>query len=605
MPQKAKSRFPVNISVPALIPILLLVIVIVVFFPVCNFAFVNYDDNINIYENRFIIDFSLKNLLFFWQGPYEGLYIPIIYTVWGGLSKISELIWQVGLNFPPSSVYHSFNLLIHASNVLLIFIILRRCLKNDWASGTGALLFALHPVQVEAVAWATGLKDLLSSFFSLLAIWQYLLFITITGVDQPLKRKGHYCIAILCFVAAMLSKPSTVMLPLILAIIGYLLFSRKAKQLVLDLGPYLLCALPVIVITNFAQTEAHNVYSPQIWERFLIAGDAISFYIGKLFLPMMFGFDYGRTPQYILSQNWVYLSGLLPFLMTILLLWKFPKPWALTSTGLFASALLPVLGIIPFEFQAVSTVADRYLYLGMLGPALALGKLVLFTGKKSRYATIALLILLGLKSSMQVQTWQNSITFNTNAIQVNPQSSIAYVNLGIAFTEADRLQEATSAFQKSLTIANYYPHPYIYLADIFRKKEEFEQALHYYKIALEKTNVDSANVYFKIGLTFMDRSQNNEAISSFKKAIEMDPNFAEACNTLGTVYVLLNQLPEAKKWLQKAIDIAPAFAQALNNLSKVELQLNNIPAARDLANRAKSLGLDDPEYLQALQSTEK
>ena len=162
--------------------LVLLVVTTAVFWRVRTHDFINLDDNILVYKNKHFAPVSAENLWPLWQRPHEQIYIPLTYTVWAGLVKLAEVtpsetpaaapLSELSPRLDPS-VFHSFNLLLHVLNALLVFGIFRVLLKNDWAALAGALLFALHPVQVESVAWVAELKGLLSGFFGLLALWLY------------------------------------------------------------------------------------------------------------------------------------------------------------------------------------------------------------------------------------------------------------------------------------------------------------------------------------------------------------------------------------------------------------------------------------------------
>ena len=178
--------------------------VMVVFCRVCGYEFLDFDDNLNVYENPLLLHLSPANLLRFWLKPYEGLYIPLTYSLWAILAKFSVWIPAAdGKLFNPQ-LFHSANLLLHGANTIVLFCLLRLLVKKDWPAAAGALLFALHPVQVEEVAWVTGLKGVLSGFFSLLALWLYALHGS--SIQQvPGRWSRHYLLATLFFFAALLA----------------------------------------------------------------------------------------------------------------------------------------------------------------------------------------------------------------------------------------------------------------------------------------------------------------------------------------------------------------------------------------------------------------
>ena len=610
-----------------LIPIFLVLVVAVVFGRVCGADFVNYDDTINVYENERIIDFSWANFLHFWKGPYQGLYLPLTYTLWGLLAKLSALLPVGNGQALHPALFHAANLALHGLGVVVMFQLLRLTLKHDWAAAAGALLFAVHPVQVEAVAWVTGVKDVLSGLFSLLALWQYLSYAEAERTGRP-RRLVAYGLAGLFFLAALLSKPGAVGIPLVAATLGYFFMQRTPWQLAWELSPWVMLALPVAVGTSLFQPDAQYTFVPAFWERFLIAGDALSFYLGKLVLPLTLAPDYGRTPQYVLAQGLVYGTGLFPYLLGGLLFWKYRKPWAMAAAIIFVLLLLPVLGFTPFHFQDISTVADRYLYVAILGPALALGW-GLAHCQKGRWAwgvTVLLLVLLGGKSAMQVGYWQNSLIFNSYAVQANPQSATAYINLGVAFRDAKQIEKAIAAYQQAIKIdpRNLQPYlnlgnrykdagrqpeaisyfkkaveidpadaeAYFNLGDIYRESGDNSQAMSYYRLGLG-LRPDFAKGYANLGLVYRALNKNEDAIAAYKLAVELKPDFAEVYNNLGLVYEQANQ-KEAIGMYQKALSLQPNLGEAANNLGLLYLGLKREREALPLFQQAIASYPDNP-----------
>ena len=208
------SRHQVGVSRPdwAIMAILLLGTA-TAFCRVCAADFTNWDDPGNVSTNPYLNPVSLKGMLYFWRHAYMSIYIPFTYTVWGALASISRLDHPENGIWLNPWIFHTANLLVHLAAVLLAYQLLNSLTRNQLASCAGAMLFALHPVQVESVAWVAGMKDLLCGAFCVAAFWQYVLFAQRPG------RRVHYVIATISFaLAALLSKPSAVALPLAAAV---------------------------------------------------------------------------------------------------------------------------------------------------------------------------------------------------------------------------------------------------------------------------------------------------------------------------------------------------------------------------------------------------
>jgi tetratricopeptide (TPR) repeat protein len=313
-----------------------------------------------------------------------------------------------------------------------------------------------------------------------------------TGKIKP----GKYAIATLLFVLALLAKPSAVVCPLLAAIVACGLMRRSARSAAIELCPWAAVSCVWVLVTSGAQPFNHAVGGP-IWLRPLIAGDATAFYLFKLIAPSQSAIDYGRTPADVVTHFWGYLTWLLPAVLGYGL-WRVrkPAPWALICAAIFVAALLPVLGFVPFAFQVFSTVADRYAYLAMLGPslALAIGLACLEITPYARLswaASVAALILMGLVSAKQTTVWHDSITLFSNTVAINPYSpkvhydlgtwllyvndpadaaqqlhdatvllprfSEAHKNLAIALGELNHPAEATAEYSLSLSLAPILP----------------------------------------------------------------------------------------------------------------------------------------------------
>ena len=226
---------------PRAIMLLLMVVTLAVFWPVHSHEFLLWDDHRNIYENPALHSFTLDHIFSFWRAPYMDLYIPCTYILWGLTAVVSRWVSPQPIDGVPLDphLFHSLNLLVHLLNVLVVWRIVRLLLgrtmragqspapgqtraRVEWAACSGALLFAMHPLQVEAVAWVAGLKDVLCGSLSFVAIWQYLRYasgdVEAASSSNPSRGQGqhpwrHYGLATGMFVLALLAKPTAVVTP--------------------------------------------------------------------------------------------------------------------------------------------------------------------------------------------------------------------------------------------------------------------------------------------------------------------------------------------------------------------------------------------------------
>lgn len=552
------SAVPLRFSYKKFIPVaLLLLVTAAVYLQVCGHRFLAYDDPVNVYENPYVYRGEVADFGHFWKTPHERLYIPVTYNLWTLLAKVARWLPPDARGHLNPGVFHAANLLLHLLNTLLVYLILRRLLKDERSALVGALLFALHPVQVEPVAWVTGLKDLFSAFWGLLALHQYLLHCEIDNQGRRLDR--HYLQAAMFFLLAMLAKPTGMVMLGMAALTGHLLLGRPLARVLRELAPWGLLALVVLVITRFSQTLSSDNFEPLLGQSFLIGGDAVSFYLGKLLWPFGLGLDYGRAPQYVLAQDWIWCTGLAPYLLAGLLIWKGRRPW-LFAGGVFLIGLAPVLGFISFDFQRFSTVADRYLYLALLGPAFAVGLFFAACRQKAmKVGLVALLVVLGVKSFVQAGYWRDGFTLYEEALRVNPTSWLAHNNLGLEYLRNDQPEKSAEFFHKAIQDRPLNAKSYNNLATALLALNRPGEAIVNLRKALELAP-DSHRIAFNLGVAYRQIGALPEALAALQRAASRKPDFAEAYNEIGITYTLLGKSTEAAAAFARAGEIGPGEA---------------------------------------------
>ncbi|HTL30180.1 MAG TPA: tetratricopeptide repeat protein [Tepidisphaeraceae bacterium] len=444
------------------ISLVLVIVTVATFGRIVTHEFTGWDDAMTIFENQKIVSPSLENVGYYWSHSEGGLYIPVTYTLWSAIAAVSRVDDGTGHVALNPWAFHAISLLIHVFSVLVVFQILRLLIDHDIAAMIGALLFAVHPLQVETVAWTSGAKDLLGGLFSLVCIWQYVLFARSSTGFQPVhsaskkdmhglktratsqkQAQRYLAFAAIALVIAMLAKPSAVTAPLIGGAIDLLLIRRSRDRVLLSVIPLLLLAIPFVIIARNVQTAPHVTNAPD-WTRPLVALDALAFYVFKLIWPRALGIIYGRTPDAILKSGQIFYTWIAPVLLfAIGFAWRRKWPALLCSEAIAAFALLPVLGLTPFMFQVHSTTADHYMYVAMLGVALLAASIVARVPKPTTYAIAAVALLAcAVRSTIQAGTWKDSITLATHAVEVNPASATAHSNLGIALAASGQIDKA-------------------------------------------------------------------------------------------------------------------------------------------------------------------
>ena len=409
-----------------------------------GFPFVPYDDAINITENPLFAVAGTENFSAIWRAPLHKLYIPLTYSAWAGTARLARQgLSGDGYHVFAANWFHAANVLLHLWNTIWVAALLRRWIRSELAIVLAAAVFAIHPIQCEAVVWVTGMKDLLFTAFALPSIWCFINF------ARALWRPFLWlAIATLTYALALLAKPSALALPLIILVVGH--YERLPLRRVVPIFAGWVClALPIVIMTfNIqADTVPHPV---SLWQRPLIAAHAICFYVLKLLAPFNLALDYGATPSRVIKQG-APVFALIFVLLLAIWLWRRRADGWWFGVGLATAASAPVLGFVPFEFQSHSTVADRYLYLPMFGVSVLLAMLIV---RWRRFALWLSPVLLGLTWAgyNQVSIWSNAESLFNHTLQINPGSVLAWQSLGAGRMTEERWMDAVPAFTSALTL---------------------------------------------------------------------------------------------------------------------------------------------------------
>jgi protein O-mannosyl-transferase len=552
----------------------------IIFCQVIGYEFVMYDDDFTLYENPHYQSGAISDLVYFWENPYKDAYIPVTFTFLGIEALFAKTMpSDVNINGFIPAFFHASNLIFHIINTILVFIIVRILVKDELASFFGALLFAIHPVQVEPVAWVTGVKDVFSGFLSLVAIWQYLLYAQISkeeddadqhGVKENRDRKRrtlHYLIAIFSFILAILAKPTRVVVPIVAFTLDYFILKRKLKDVIVSTSGWIAVAVPVIVATILLMpASGETTFNYSFLDRLLVTSDSMVFYLYKLIVPVSLGPDYGRTPKFVLSQPFIYVAWMIPSAVLIIIcILKKQRSWLLASAAIFVAGVLPMLGFIYFKFQAISTVADRYLYLSMVGPGLALA---FFLSRYKKPLVIVLcgvvLGILGILSMVQTRNWENTITLYRQALQVNPISPAFCMNLGIALGEEGNYDEAIYHFNKMLKSNTRTSEAHVNIGLALLKQQKLDEAVYHFNEAL-RIDPDEAGAHINYAHALIQQGKFNEAIAHYTEAIRIEPNNPMAYLDSGYILVQLGRFDEAIPFFSEALRLNPKNVKALSS----------------------------------------
>ena len=521
------------------------------FWPVLSGDFTSWDDPSNVAKNPLLNPPTFWGLGHFWAQPFMAIYIPLTYTAWSLIALIARTdspdpqgIW---LN---PYIFHAANLAVHVAACVVVYLLLRRLIGRTWAACAGAVLFAVHPVQVEPVAWVAGMKDVLCGALSMIALWQYVLFAQIE--EEPAQRprrhrRFHYVAAIIAFGLALLSKPSAVTLPLAALILDRLLLKRPWRTVLICLLPWFALSVPIAVVAKIAQPVTFVYDAGKLWMRPLFAGDALAFYAYKLLCPIWLAVQYHHSPQIEIAQGRVYFMWVVPVAIG-LVAWFFRRRalWFAAGAALLVVATLPVLGLVPFQFERYSLVADHYLYVAMLGPALILAfALRSFNyGRPMTIIVIVILLLLAVRANLQTWNWRSTEALFRHELAINPQSAVAYTSLAANEILLNQPVQAEADARRAIEI-----------------------------------QPDEATAYGNLGVALTMQGRKTEAIAACRRFCELDPLNAGAFANLAGLLASQGQVDEAMKCVHRAIELDNLNPEAHRNLAVLLAGKNQYPEA--------------------------
>lgn len=503
------------------------------FLQVKNFGFVNFDDPKYVSENaRLTAGLSAENIRWALTTTYFSNWHPV---TWIAYLTIHQFF---GLN---PAAYHLANLFFHLLNVLLLFGLLARLTGATARSLVVAAFFAVHPLRIESVAWISQLKDCLSVFFWLLAAHAYLRY-----VQKPGIAKYTVCLAL--FSLGLMSKPMVITLPFVLLLLDYWPLGRINSAR--SAGILIAEKIPFFILSAAA---GYIAYQAQLAGGALAAGGSMPFnfrltntvilyvkYIFKMIAPVNLAIYYPKTS--IIPMWQVFISpAILLTMITLVLQFAKKRPYLPVGWFWYMITMLPIIGIIPLGAMEM---ADRYTYLPSIGFFIMIIWLAADACSKfkipaalSGALALAVIALLTTATLRQLPNWKDSVSLFSRATDATSYNYLARVQLGNAFLDEGKFREAKIHLEEAVKIGPKDWHGHDSLGIALTGLNEFEAANERYSEALRLApEQHRATIYFNFGVLQSKRRHIEEAEASFKKAIELNPEFLEAYDRLGALY---------------------------------------------------------------------
>jgi tetratricopeptide (TPR) repeat protein len=570
-----------------LLGVALIIFVVLAYARVFHAGFV-WDDEQHLTENPCIIGpLGLKEI---WTTE-RAVYYPLVLTSFWIVHQF------VGLNPAP---YHALTVLMHAACAILVWRVL--CELRVRGAWLGAAIWALHPVIVQSVAWVTELKNTQSCLFYLLSIF---CFLKIGDARNLPARWSRFALSLLFFLMAIVSKPSTVMLPVVIALCLWWKKSslqwRDLARLIPFVAVSLLASAWTIWQQKFQSGAMGGDWAQSPPERLIIAGRAVWFYLEKLVWPVQLAFIYPRW-QIDPSRAAEYL----PFagvVVALVYLWLNRRGWmgpAFFAAAYFIISLFPVLGFFSVFFFRYSFVSDHFQYLASIGP-LAFFAAALTTGfgvspwRSFRFALSGMLLFaLGAMTWRQTGIYRNVITLYEDTLAKNPNCWMAHYNLGIALRAQGEIDQAVAHYRQAVILRPNYTDAHFNLARLLANKGEFDAAVGHYEAVLA-LHPDDAEAHNNLGNTLFRLGRVMDAISHFKKALAIKPQYPEA--SLNFADALLAEGDEDGAIQQYSAGLAqlPDHAPGQYNLANVLFRRGRVEEAISHYRKAIELDAHNPD----------
>ena len=603
------------------IPLGIFALTFLAFLPSLWNGFVDWDDPLNLTENPDYRGLGWPQLKWMFGGNNTNFYMPLTWLTYG----LDYTLW--GMN--PAG-YHLTSLLLHALNACVFYFVALRLLRVAWrgefardsapraGAALAALLFALHPLRVESVVWATERRDVLSGLFYLLAILAYLRSLEPGAAATP-RGRAWYWSAVAAGLCALLSKPMAVSLPVILVLLDIYPLRRlgfrpvswlapAARRVWLEKMPFVLCsaATSVVALLRLGELIDPTALPPVNWlGRFAVSMYALAFYLWKTLVPWSLSALY-EQPLPLDPTAWPFVLSALAVAAVTVTAVSLRRRWPslLTVWLTFVVVLLPVLGIIQIQSMIA---ADRYTYLACLGWALLAGGILASAieahaaGRLGKWpmtliALVALALPIGLGGLawMQTRVWRDSETLWAHTVAVTP-SARAHLHWGRTLIREGKPDEAILHLREALRLRPGFVFARFDLGVALEAQGDLPAAVDEYRAVLrDRPNV--ANVHYSLGSALHRLGRPAEAIEQYEAALRLEPNFWPAHVNLGAALAAQGRLTEAVEHYRQALRANPRIAVAEDNLGRALLRLDRPEEATQHFQRAVEI---DPRNVDA------
>ena len=565
----------------------IIIVFVIVFFtgilymPVINADFVNFDDTLYVTQNRLVQKgLTIENIMWAFK------YTEKTKTYWHPLTWLSHMLDCHLFGLDPA-FHHLHSLILHIGNALLLFLLINNMTSKLWPSAFVALLFAIHPINVESVAWVAERKNVLSTFFFLLTL---LLYVNYTNNGQWSKIK--YVVSLICFALALMSKAMVITIPFILILLDYWPLKRfniqiqrkpikvlftgnrtSIARLIIEKLPYtLLAGLSAYIVTK--SLNFYHQFKPiEAVSLDLRIGNALItyiMYIFKTFWPNNLAHLY---PFPASIPYWkVTTAAILIMIISLIGLRLYKRrPFIMIGWLWYLGTLLPVIGIV--QAGLWPAMADRWAYIPLIGiffiiiwsfydiiNRLRLKRSIILA------ITVPPILVISLATSAQVKVWNNSFELLQHTVNITDNNFGVHNDFGIALSKKGKFNEAFRHYKESLRINPKYALAHNNLGIALVRREQLPEAVYHFNSAV-RLKPNYIDAYFNLARTHMMLKEIDLAISNYKKAIELSPYDAEIHHRLSIAFFQKGDLQQCEYHLIRAVDLKPDYRDAHENLA--------------------------------------
>lgn len=520
--------------------VLIFILNLIFYFPLTNFQFVWDDTQLYINPQNIPPENPLGKTIDNFLPRKDKMYIPVTYFFW----SLIGVFGGVEENYYKPKYYHLFNLIIHILNSFLVFLLFKKLIGEDFWAFTGSLIYSLHPIQIESIAWISEARGLLSTFWGICAILFYM---------KSWNRSIKVPFVIFFLLLSILSKPSGIVFPIILVIIDWHWYKTRNFVFLLKSNFwYLLIIIPFVLISLQGESTKTIVFEIPFYFRFVFWLNSIGFYLEKFLLPIYLSPGYGLTYNFMMKQPIYFYSVILGFALIILGFFiKRKEYWF--GVLLFVVGFLPVSNLITYYYQYWSTVADRYIYFSIIGFIF----IVVYFGREffvkyRTYYLSALIFVFFVLSRGELVKWENEFSLWNECITKYPKRiPHPYLGRGIIYESQSKLLDALDDYSIAIKIDSSYYFGYYNRGNVYYDLKKYNEAIHDFTKAIS-LNPKYVNSYVNRGLCYLEVGDYFNAKRDFSFALVLDSTQADVWFFLGEALSLQKKYSDAIESYKKA-----------------------------------------------------